>query len=127
MAMMDSTMLEKLLSEPREALVQVAADDAALFPALVRAFPETASHVGFSLFDAAWIKAYGRQIFRMIGHARDVDAWNGLEKSAANVAVLAIADDLIKYLGVSRSSTLAVVALVILIVRGASTSRSTGA
>jgi hypothetical protein len=124
---MDIEIVEKLMGEPREALVQVAGEDAALFPALVRAFPETGSHVGFSLFDPAWITAYGRQILRIIGHARDVDSWSGLETTAVRVAVLAIADDLIKYLGLSRSSTLAVVALVILILRGVSASRNTKA
>jgi hypothetical protein len=43
---MDIAIVEKLMSEPREALVQVVGEDAALFPALVRAFPEIGSHEG---------------------------------------------------------------------------------
>jgi hypothetical protein len=114
----DATLIEQLIAKPREELAYLAGEDAALLPALVRTFPDSASHVGYSLFDPSWIRAYGRHILRAIGHARDVHSWNSAEQAAIKVAILAIADDLIKYLGLPKASTLAVVALVILIVRG---------
>lgn len=116
--MTDATVVEQLIAKPSEQLAQLAGGDAALLPALVRAFPDSASHVGYSLFDPSWIKAYGRHILRAIGHARDTHSWNSSEETAVKVAILAIADDLIKYLGLPKASSFAAVALVILIVRG---------
>jgi len=116
----ESQSLEPLFRMSHEELVELAAGDPALLPAVIRAFPESASHVGFTLFDTSWVRAYGRQILRAIGHARDIESWNFTEETAVKVAIAAIAEDLVRHLGLSPPSTLAAAALVIVIVRGLS-------
>jgi hypothetical protein len=110
--------VNSLFVKSREDLVKLAEEDPALLPAIIRTFPECASHIGFTLFDPSWTKAYGRQILRAIGHAWDLKSWNFAEETAVKIAIGAIAEDLTRYLGLSPSSTFAVAALVIVIVRG---------
>lgn len=113
-----SVELNGLLGASREQLVQLVEGDPELLAALYQAFPEVSEHVGYELFDVKWVEKYGRQILRAVKHLQDVQAWNFAEATAVGMAIDAVASDLIDYLQLPHTSTVAVVALVLLIARG---------
>lgn len=109
---------QTLLGRSRAELIDIIQADDDLIAAIYNIFPEASEHVGYELFDREWIRMYGRQILRAVGHLKDVQSWNWIESTAVGMAIDAIANDLLKYLGLPPTSTLAVIALTVLLVQG---------
>jgi hypothetical protein len=116
---MTSEVLE-LLSKPRVDLVGLAEEDTELIAAIYRTLPEASEHVGYEIFDERWIKMYGRPILRAIGRLKDVQSWTWAESASVGAFIDAVSNDLLSYLGLPPTSTLAVVALTILLLKGIS-------
>ncbi|WP_116810938.1 hypothetical protein [Steroidobacter cummioxidans] len=114
----------ELMSMPWQTLVSLIQQDSGLTGAIHGRFPESTTHLGFDEFTPAWVRAYAPQILRAIGRLKDVQHWTWSEATVAGMAIDRIVSDLLQYLELPPTRTLAGAALVIILVKGLQDNRT---
>jgi hypothetical protein len=107
-----------LWSSSWEDLVGLIQHDPQLLDALHGRFPECSSHLDFDEFTRAWVRRFAPQVLRAIARFKEVRQWTPTELSLASMAIDRIVSDLLAYLGLPETQTLACTALVIIFIKG---------